>query len=142
MGVLESPSPLTPLSTTGSVSGSMPKLAKEKEDVQTVTVAVDWKDEEIHYPDGGLRAWLVISGAMCCTCSTFGFANAWGVFQSYYETDILPTTSPSSIAWIGSMQVNYHVVNLVGHPKSLSFAVCFDIHSRNPDRTTMRPRLL
>lgn len=27
------------------------------------------------------------------------------VFQAYYETTMLPTTSPSTIAWIGSVQV-------------------------------------
>lgn len=27
----------------------------------------------------------------------FGFANTWGVFQSYYETDLLSNTSPSTM---------------------------------------------
>lgn len=62
----------------------------------------------------------------CGIGSTFGFVNAWGVsirqhdvyttpthesarakvFQAYYETTVLPTTSPSTIAWIGSVQVS------------------------------------
>ncbi|KAF9053323.1 major facilitator superfamily domain-containing protein [Panaeolus papilionaceus] len=58
----------------------------------------------IDYPDGGLRAWLVVCGSMCCTFSTFGFVNAWGVFQSYYETSLLQDSSPSNLAWIGSIQ--------------------------------------
>ncbi|CAA7271142.1 unnamed protein product [Cyclocybe aegerita] len=60
--------------------------------------------ESTEYPDGGLRAWLIVCGSMCCTFSTFGFVNAWGVFQSYYETDILKDTPASNIAWIGSIQ--------------------------------------
>lgn len=29
-----------------------------------------WKDEDITFPDGGFRAWMVVAGAMCCTFST------------------------------------------------------------------------
>ncbi|KAK0490501.1 major facilitator superfamily domain-containing protein [Armillaria novae-zelandiae] len=56
------------------------------------------------YPDGGLRAWLVIAGTMCSMFSTFGFINAWGVFQAYYEETLLSDSDPSAIAWIGSIQ--------------------------------------
>lgn len=56
------------------------------------------------YPDGGWRAWLVIAGTASGTFATFGFVNAWGVFQAYYEQTLLSTTSPSTIAWIGSIQ--------------------------------------
>ncbi|KAM5538089.1 hypothetical protein V8D89_008286 [Ganoderma adspersum] len=56
------------------------------------------------YPDGGLRAWLVVIGCAAGTCATFGLVNAWGVFQAYYTTTVLKGTSPSTIAWIGSIQ--------------------------------------
>ncbi|CAE7233090.1 unnamed protein product [Rhizoctonia solani] len=56
------------------------------------------------FPDGGLRAWLVVIGSMCVTFGTFGFVNAWGVFQSYYHETILADVSPSAISWIGSIQ--------------------------------------
>ncbi|RDB22890.1 Riboflavin transporter MCH5 [Hypsizygus marmoreus] len=56
------------------------------------------------FPDGGLRAWLVVCGAVCTAFSTFGFVNAWGVFQAYYETNTLRDSSSSHIAWIGSLQ--------------------------------------
>ncbi|TFY81410.1 hypothetical protein EWM64_g2605 [Hericium alpestre] len=59
--------------------------------------------EEDDYPDGGLAAWLVIIGAkaLAAEMSTFGYVNAWG---AYYETVLLEGTSPSTIAWIGSVQ--------------------------------------
>ncbi|KAJ7580774.1 major facilitator superfamily domain-containing protein [Mycena floridula] len=56
------------------------------------------------YPDGGLRAWLIVFGTACGTFSTFGYVNTWGVFQSYYEETLLKDYSPSTIAWIGSVQ--------------------------------------
>ncbi|TFK95900.1 MFS general substrate transporter [Pterulicium gracile] len=56
------------------------------------------------FPDGGLRAWLVVLGTVCGTFVTFGYFAAWGVFQTYYEEVALPGRSSSDIAWIGSMQ--------------------------------------
>jgi len=35
--------------------------------------------------------------AMCNTFSTFGFVNAWGVFQAYYEITLLKDSSPSNM---------------------------------------------
>ncbi|KAG1741426.1 MFS general substrate transporter [Suillus paluster] len=55
-------------------------------------------------PDGGLTAWLVVVAANLLLFSTFGLSNAWGVFQAYYEENLLRHTSPSTIAWIGSTQ--------------------------------------
>ncbi|KAG2135292.1 MFS general substrate transporter [Suillus clintonianus] len=55
-------------------------------------------------PDGGLTAWLVVVAANLVLFSTFGLCNSWGVFQAYYEENLLRHTSPSAIAWIGSVQ--------------------------------------
>ncbi|KAG2052774.1 MFS general substrate transporter [Suillus hirtellus] len=72
-------------------------------------------------PDGGLRAWLVVFArvhfqsieqsltSFCCSAglvmfSTLGFLLSWGIFQAYYEENLLLHTSPSTIAWIGSTQ--------------------------------------
>lgn len=54
-------------------------------------------------PDGGLRAWLVALGAASTTFACLGLTNSFGVFQSYYATHILRTSTPSAIAWIGSL---------------------------------------
>ncbi|THH29088.1 hypothetical protein EUX98_g5102 [Antrodiella citrinella] len=58
----------------------------------------------IDFPDGGLRAWMVVFGCTCGAFATFGYLNAWGVFQAYYEENTLSNVSTSSIAWIGSIQ--------------------------------------
>ncbi|KAK2765351.1 hypothetical protein FQN54_008197 [Arachnomyces sp. PD_36] len=50
---------------------------------------VDFDDGELVF-DHGFRAWGVI--------------NTFGVFQTYYERNILSDYSPSTIAWIGSLQ--------------------------------------
>ncbi|OJA11208.1 hypothetical protein AZE42_05766 [Rhizopogon vesiculosus] len=55
-------------------------------------------------PDGGLRAWLVVAGVALVIFSTVGVNNSWGVFQAYYEENLLSNLSPSTISWIGSSQ--------------------------------------
>ncbi|KAF2761059.1 putative monocarboxylate permease [Pseudovirgaria hyperparasitica] len=55
-------------------------------------------------PDGGLRAWLQVLGGFFLFFNSWGIVNTFGVFQTYYETELLSTTSASSISWIGSLQ--------------------------------------
>ena len=56
------------------------------------------------FPDGGLQAWLTVSGGFACLFCSFGWINAIGVFQTYYETHQLKNYSPSTIAWIPSLE--------------------------------------
>ncbi|KAF9555809.1 MFS general substrate transporter [Agrocybe pediades] len=53
-------------------------------------------EEEVEYLDGGLKAWLVVVG----------------IVQNYYQETLLKSSSPSTIAWIGSIQ--YALVFLPG----------------------------
>lgn len=70
-------------------------------------------------PEGGREAWLTVFGGFCAAFVQFGLgkptlllqsltrpppANAFGVFQGYYETHQLSTYSPSTISWIGAVQ--------------------------------------
>ncbi|KAJ7066477.1 major facilitator superfamily domain-containing protein [Mycena amicta] len=77
-------------------------LTKEQEVVTSPT----------DFPDGGFRAWLIVAGTIASNASTFGFVNAWGVFQAYYQETLLKDVPPSTIAWIGSVQ--YSLVFLPG----------------------------
>ncbi|KAI1849184.1 hypothetical protein JX266_005145 [Neoarthrinium moseri] len=55
-------------------------------------------------PDGGFEAWLVVAGSIVVLFYTWGIINSFGVFQTYYRTDLLRTSSSSDISWIGSLQ--------------------------------------
>ncbi|KAI1471653.1 MFS general substrate transporter [Daldinia caldariorum] len=48
-------------------------------------------------PDGGIRAWLVIAGALCVFFSAIGFSNAFGVFEEYYLSHQLIEQSPEKV---------------------------------------------
>ncbi|KAI5842248.1 major facilitator superfamily domain-containing protein [Tricharina praecox] len=54
-------------------------------------------------PDGGARAWLCVLGVHLTVFTTWGFINSFGVFQAYYATTL--AASPSTISWIGSIQI-------------------------------------
>jgi len=48
---------------------------------------------------------LAVLGAALSLYTSVGFLNAFGVFQSYYKTHILPDRSDSDISWIGSLSI-------------------------------------
>lgn len=55
-------------------------------------------------PNGGLKAWLQVLGGFLLVLNTWGLVNSFGVFQTYYSTVLLSTSTPSAISWIGSIQ--------------------------------------
>ncbi|KIY48802.1 mycorrhiza-upregulated monocarboxylate permease [Fistulina hepatica ATCC 64428] len=56
-------------------------------------------------PEGGFAAWATVVGAAMMQFSTFGYANAFGVFQgNYYTRTYLDKYTTSEIGWIGGTQ--------------------------------------
>ncbi|KAL0940314.1 major facilitator superfamily transporter [Colletotrichum truncatum] len=55
--------------------------------------------------DSGAVAWLQVLGSWILFANTWGLSNSFGVFQAYYSNTLLPDTNPSTIAWIGSIQI-------------------------------------
>ncbi|KAL2788200.1 major facilitator superfamily domain-containing protein [Aspergillus keveii] len=56
------------------------------------------------FPDGGLKAWSVVVGGWCCLFCSYGWINVIGLFQTYYQEDLLPSYAPSTISWITSVE--------------------------------------
>ncbi|KAH8667743.1 major facilitator superfamily domain-containing protein [Ilyonectria robusta] len=56
-------------------------------------------------PNGGTTAWLVVLGAWCTSFCSFGWINSVGVFQEYYQNNMLKDYSASTISWIPSLQI-------------------------------------
>lgn len=55
-------------------------------------------------PNGGVIAWLHVAGGFMLFFNTWGILNAFGVFQTYYESGKFFKRSSSDISWIGSIQ--------------------------------------
>ena len=54
-------------------------------------------------PDGGLTAWTQAIVGHLVVFNTWGFINSFGVFQTYYVSDL--GFPPSNVSWIGSIQI-------------------------------------
>lgn len=93
-----------------------PEISDEQVSEEHVTNPDEAPDEA---PDGGLRAWLVVFAAALVMFSTLGFILSWGIFQAYYEENLLLHDSPSAIAWIGSTQ--YALACLLSLPAGRMF---------------------
>ncbi|KAF1978444.1 MFS general substrate transporter [Bimuria novae-zelandiae CBS 107.79] len=55
-------------------------------------------------PNGGLAAWSQVLGAFFLFFNSWGIINTFGSYQAFYETDLLISSNPSAISWIGSIQ--------------------------------------
>jgi len=51
------------------------------------------------------RRWLVVIGAFLALFCTFGQLSSFGTFLSWYSHNQLSSYSPSTISWIGSLQL-------------------------------------
>ncbi|KAH8660939.1 major facilitator superfamily domain-containing protein [Tricladium varicosporioides] len=55
-------------------------------------------------PSDTLTACLQVVGAFFLMMNSWGIANTFGAYQTYYEQSLLSHESPSNISWIGSIQ--------------------------------------
>ena len=55
------------------------------------------------FPEGGLRAWLVVLGSFSGMTASFGVLNSAGTFQVYLSMNQLAHESPSAVGWIFSL---------------------------------------
>jgi hypothetical protein len=52
------------------------------------------------FPEGGLRAWLVVVGSWCAMIPSMGLLNTIGVLHAWTAEHQLASYSPSSVGWI------------------------------------------
>jgi MFS family permease len=79
----------TPINDLEKQSPDETALRNSEPTAETPPEAEDHSKNPWHpsqFPDGGLEAWLVVAGAACGMFCSFGWLNAIGVFQSYYQT--------------------------------------------------------
>ncbi|KAK7915045.1 major facilitator superfamily transporter [Apiospora marii] len=104
-------SPTSIVTLPGQITESGSKTEKEaggppnNEGPTSSSVESSDVEDEDETPDGGAKAWLMILGAWCCSFCSYGWLNSVGIFQQYYETGPLSDYSPSTIAWITSLQI-------------------------------------
>ncbi|KAG1876800.1 major facilitator superfamily domain-containing protein [Suillus tomentosus] len=68
--------------------------------------------DALSFPEGGLTAWGTVLGVLLIQFCGFGYVSAYGVFQDFYTQKYLTNSTPSAIAWIGS--INAFLILSVG----------------------------
>jgi hypothetical protein len=61
--------------------------------------------DDIEYPEGGLRAWLVVFGSFCGMTAGFGYMNTIGIFHAYLGSNQLSSYGEQTIGWVFSVYV-------------------------------------
>ncbi|OJD23204.1 hypothetical protein ACJ73_05439 [Blastomyces percursus] len=64
---------------------------------------LSFDNDELIY-DRGWKAWSQVLAAFFLFFNSWGIVLTYGSFQTYYEQHLLADESPSTIAWIGSIQ--------------------------------------
>ncbi|KAI3395872.1 hypothetical protein diail_809 [Diaporthe ilicicola] len=76
---------------------------KTDSDNQTHSERVSLEAQQ--FPEGGFRAWLVVSGSAATMFCTFGYLTGFGIYQQWYGENQLKAYTQSDISWIGSVQI-------------------------------------
>lgn len=61
------------------------------------------------FPEGGTKAWLVVSGSFCIIWGTFGLVSSVGLFQAYWKTHQLSNYSNGDIGWIPAVNIFFNL---------------------------------
>ncbi|OAX37105.1 MFS general substrate transporter [Rhizopogon vinicolor AM-OR11-026] len=88
----------------GHVDNSPTITTKESDSPAVTTKELEehLRPEE-HYPDGGFSAWATAFGGFLVQFCTYGYTISFGVYQDFYSQTYITSESPSTIAWIGSV---------------------------------------
>lgn len=96
--------------TASDSSSSGERVEAVNQEKGSSSIPSPFASDPADIPDGGLKAWSVIVGVWCCQFTGFGWINSIGVFQNQYQNDQLRAYSPSTVAWITSVEVRVEVV--------------------------------
>lgn len=71
----------------------------------------------IDYPEGGLKAWLVVLGSWCAMTAGLGIANSTGIFEAYVSNTVLSSSSTLCLTFVShtktTKQLYYYQLLLV-----------------------------
>ncbi|KAK9384696.1 major facilitator superfamily domain-containing protein [Lipomyces mesembrius] len=98
----------TQSTNSGQISCRTPPLA----DVVSTQIDLEKLPTDNHFPEGGTNGLVDGPRRFFSVFCSFGWANAIGVVQDYYETHQLKHLSSSTIGWIASLQLFFFVGRL------------------------------
>ena len=78
-------------------------LDSHAQDLEQTTTSRSRNDYD--FPEGGLRAWLVILGSFSIISGTFGLLSSVGIFSAYWQQNQLKEYTSRDIGWIAAVNV-------------------------------------
>lgn len=97
------PSDTQPLPTPVAYGEEEEKQVQELPELPLPSDGLLVQNDGHTYPEGGLRAWLVVFGCWCGIFASLGIANSLGTYQAYISTNQLASYDPGIIGWIFSV---------------------------------------
>ncbi|KAH8807902.1 MFS transporter, MCP family, solute carrier family 16, member 10 [Xylogone sp. PMI_703] len=79
---------------------------QSRDEVHELSVTNDGREGAVASTQyqGNRKAWLRVFGSFLVFVNIWGLVFIFGVFQSFYELSYIPSESPSSISWVGTVQ--------------------------------------
>ena len=142
----EKPLPTVPYGFASTTSLSILSTKDQKsslppETASSICILTESASETLER-EGGRAAWLTVTGSVLVYYSSFGIINSFGFFQEYYQQDFLRSIAPSTIAFIGTLQimlmnvlasVSGTLVDIYGVKVSLNFILRFLTACQKPE---------
>jgi MFS family permease len=85
-------------------SSAMPVSSTPMEPLQLEEATIE-PDPEDNFPEGGLRAWLVVASAFLTLFPSFGFMVSIGTLQDYWSRHQLQAYTSRDVGWVASVFV-------------------------------------
>lgn len=73
------------------------------------TITASRSRADYTFPEGGLRAWLVVTGSFSIISGTFGLISSVGLFQAYWQEHQLSRYTTRDIGWISAVNVFFNL---------------------------------
>jgi hypothetical protein len=113
-------------------------LSTQKLSIQIVSVEPTISRPGHLYPEWSPKANLAVVGAFVALFFAFGLMNAFGTFQTWYATHQLKHLPPSTISWIGSLQLWTFFFSVRAKFLSHFLHLMIFVHAGCAYRTTVR----
>lgn len=94
------------------------QVRKTETQLEKASTKMPWASTPAPRHEDGV-AWLQVIGSFFLWFNTWGLVNTFGVYQTYYQLDLLSSSTPSEISWIGSLQVFLLMVLPPSYPSYL-----------------------
>jgi MFS family permease len=91
----------SPKESTDPVSATSDGASSEFDGASDAAPLSEADDNE--YPEGGVRAWLVVFGCWLALFAALGLMNILATFQTYVSSNQLASYDPGTIGWIFSL---------------------------------------